>query len=245
MKDKETDPTPAKTLLQIRDEILGGFSADHIDVYSAIVRWLQENGIAEQALKPGVTAPDFLLPDAGGHLVSSQGLRRRGNLVVSFFRGSWCPFCTAELCALQAALPHFRALNASLVAITPDTGDFPHELKRAQGLDLTILSDVDYGVGLSYGVIFAVPAAIKVRFLERGLDLSARHGTSTWMLPLPATFVIDGAGVIRAAHVEPDSTIRAEPAVIMQELQRLNASQAQWYSIQPLLPRWSRSSCAR
>lgn len=226
MKDNETELFSAKTLLQIRDGILEGFSRDHIDSYRTVVRWLQENGIAEQALKPGVTAPDFLLPDADGHLVSSLELRRSGNLVVSFFRGSWCPFCTAELCALRAALPDFRALNASLVAITPDTRDFPRELKQAEGLDFTILSDVDYGVGLSYGVIFAVPAEIKALFLERGLDLSARHGTSTWMLPLPATFVIDREGIIRAAHVEPDFTIRAEPGVILQELQGLGASPA-------------------
>ena len=82
--------------------------------------WLRDTDAC--ALKVGDTAPDFLLPDADGRLHSSEQLRRNGPLVVSFFRGGWCPFCTAELCALQAAKDEFESVGATLAVVTPGRG---------------------------------------------------------------------------------------------------------------------------
>ena len=91
---------------------------------------------------------------------------------------------------------------------------FPRQLKRSLGLDLKVLSDIDYGVGVSYGVLFRVPDETKAHYsgLGLGFDLGARHRAPDWMLPIPATYVIDTEGRIRSAFVEPDFTIREEPA---------------------------------
>jgi peroxiredoxin len=99
------------------------------------VGWLR-NTDASHALKVGDTAPDFLLPDAHCRLHSSEQLRRSGPLVLSFFRGGWSPFCTAELCALQAAKDEFESVGATLAVVTSETRDFPQQLKRSLGLDL-------------------------------------------------------------------------------------------------------------
>jgi peroxiredoxin len=179
------------------------------------VGWLRENDVASRALKAGDTAPDFLLPDVDGRLHSSEQLRREGPLVVSFYRGGWCPFCAAELRVLQAATGAFEALGASLVVLTPETRDFPRLLKRSLGLDLKVLSDVDYGVAVSYGVLFRVPEETKAHYTGMGFDLGARHGSPVWMLPIPATYVVDSAGRIVSAFVEPDFTIRQEPEAII------------------------------
>ena len=151
----------AKSLLQIRNETLAVFSPAQTAAYKHFVLWLKTNGIADHALKENDRAPDFILPDANGRLVSSLELREKGPLVISFFRGDWCPFCKAELCALQAAQPRIHHLKASLLAISPDTGEFPRILKHNLNLDkLQILADVDYGVSLAFGVIFSVPNEI-------------------------------------------------------------------------------------
>ncbi len=87
--------------------------------------------MASHAFKVGDTAPHFLLPDADGRLRSSEQLRRNAPLVLSFFRGGWRPFCTAELCALQAAKDEFESVGATLAVVTPETMDFPRQLKRS------------------------------------------------------------------------------------------------------------------
>ncbi|OSJ33786.1 alkyl hydroperoxide reductase [Bradyrhizobium japonicum] len=210
-----------KTLARIRTELLTMFNAADWDSYNHLLSWLRDADVASHALKVGDEAPDFLLPDADGRLHSSEQLRRNGPLVLSFFRGGWCPFCTAELCALQAAKDEFESVGATLVVVTPETRDFPRQLKRSLGLDLKVLSDVDYGVAISYGVLFKVPDEIKAHYSGRGFDFGARHGSPEWMLPIPATYVIDAQGRIRSAFVEPDFTIREEPAEILASLRQV------------------------
>lgn len=210
-----------KTLAQIRTELLTTFSAADWESYHHLVGWLRDTDVASHALNVGDTAPDFLLPDADGRLHSSEELRRNGPLVLSFFRGGWCPFCTAELCALQAAKDEFESVGATLAVVTPETGDFPRQLKRSLGLDLKVLSDVDYGVAVSYGVLFQVPDEIKAHYSGLGFDFGARHGAPVWMLPIPATYVIDAEGRIRSAFIEPDFTIREEPAQILASLRQI------------------------
>ncbi|WP_407156616.1 peroxiredoxin-like family protein [Bradyrhizobium sp. STM 3557] len=209
-----------KTLDRIRTELLTTFSAADWESYNHLVSWLRDTEVASRALKVGDDAPDFLLPDADGRLHSSEELRRNGPLVLSFFRGGWCPFCSAELCALQAAKDEFESVGATLAVLTPETRDFPRQLKRGLGLDLKVLSDVDYGVAMSYGVLFRVPDETKAHYSKLGYDFGARHGSPIWMLPIPATYVVDAKGRIRSAFVEPDFTVRKEPAQILASLRQ-------------------------
>lgn len=205
----------------MRSELLAAFGPADRNAYNYLVDWIRENDFASRALKEGDLAPDFLLPDANGRLVSSEELRQRGPLVVSFYRGGWCPYCTAELCALQAAKQEFEDLHAGLVVLSPDTRDFPREMKRSFGLELQVLADVDYDVAMSYGVLFSIPEETRAYYSGLGIDLGKRHGSSMWMLPIPATYVIDRDGRVRHAFVEPDFTIRQEPTEILAAVRRL------------------------
>jgi peroxiredoxin len=216
-----------RTLNQVRNELMAGFSDADRESYLFLVDWLRKADIASHALQVGDTAPDFLLPDAHGRLHSSEQLRGEGPLVVSFYRGGWCPFCNAELRALQAAKAEFDRLKANLVVVSPETGDLPRQLKRQLNLDLTMLADVDYGVAMSYGVLFRVPDETKAHYSGQGYDFGQRHGSIEWMLPLPATFVIDQDGVVRGAFIEPDFTIRQEPSDILNKVRQLAGSQAE------------------
>ncbi|NLS07671.1 AhpC/TSA family protein [Rhizobium sp. P32RR-XVIII] len=210
-----------KTLNQVRNELMAGFSDADRESYLFLVDWLRKADIASHALQVGDTAPDFLLPDAHGRLHSSEQLRGEGPLVVSFYRGGWCPFCNAELRALQAVKAEFDSLKANLVVVSPETRDLPRQLKRQLNLDLTMLADVDHGVAISYGVLFRVPEETKAHYAGQGYDFGHRHGSTEWMLPIPATFVIDQDGVVRSAFVEPDFTIRQEPPDILNKVREL------------------------
>jgi peroxiredoxin len=169
-----------KTLAQIRTELLTTFSAANWVSYSHLVGWLRDTD-ASHALKVGDTAPDFLLPDADGHLHSSEQLRRNGPLFLSFFRGGF--FCAAELCALQAAKDEFESFGATLAFVTPETMDFPRQLKRSLGLDLKVLSDIDYGVGASYGVLFRVPDETKAHYFRASVRPGPPHRTGCRPFP--------------------------------------------------------------
>jgi peroxiredoxin len=194
--------------------------------YEALVAELARSGLVERAVKAGDAMPEFALPSAEGTLVSSADLLAHGPLVLSFFRGGWCPYCRLELKALQETLPEIEHQGATLAAITPDTGTAFAATKRANELGFKVLSDLDNGVGLTFGIIFRVPQAIKELYFRLGIDLGARHGNATgeWLLPVPATYIVDRHGMIRHAELDPDFKRRMEPNEIVRALSALSHS---------------------
>jgi peroxiredoxin len=195
--------------------------------YDALVEGLMVGKVAETSLKAGVRLPDFNLPNVEGHFVDSQTLLERGPLVINFFRGGWCPFCTAELRALQQTLPEIAARGASVVAITPDTGAAFAKAKRDNALGYEVLSDLDLGVALQFGLVFRVSDDLRDIYRRADLDLGARHGSAhdTWLLPIPATYIVDRRGVVRHAAVDSDFRHRMEPDEIVRVLDALRAEE--------------------
>lgn len=191
--------------------------------YEAMVGELARRGFIDQVLAVGDRFPDMALPTAEGELTRLADWWRRGPLVITFFRGEWCPYCRLVLAALEGALPEIEARGANLVAVTPETGGRALAVKRAHGNRYEVLSDVDCGLGLACGVVFSVPAIYRSLLLKFGNDLAERHGNNAWFLPLPATFVLDRAGVIRWRFADVDFTRRAEPADILAALGALAA----------------------
>jgi peroxiredoxin len=190
-------------------------------LYDAFVQSLATSGIVEASLKARDRAPDFMLPDSDGTLVASRELLEQGPLVVSFFRGDWCPYCNLELEALQEVLPEIEAAGANLVALTPDTGAAFQSPKKRHGLGYRVLSDADNGVALEFGVVFRVSDAVRAAYVANGIDLGARHGNVNWFLPIPATYIIDRDGTIRHAEIDPDFRHRMEPADIAALLRQI------------------------
>jgi peroxiredoxin len=190
------------------------------DAYTLFVRELRVADVARFCLKRGDRIPPFTLPNVEGRLVSARELLAHGPLVLSFFRGGWCPYCTMELRALQEAWPEIQRRGANLAAVTPDTGTSLRSDKRANDLDYQVLSDVDNGLALLFGLVFRVPAYIRALWLKHNIDLGARHGNSsgTWLLPLPATYIIDRQGIILHADVDPDFRRRLDPTDILRLL---------------------------
>jgi peroxiredoxin len=178
------------------------------------------SGAANRALKAGDKAPAFALHDSEGQVVASTDLLARGALVVSFYRGVWCPYCNMELQALQAALPAFDELGASLVAISPQTPANSRKSVRQNALGFAILSDPNNDVAASFGLRFQLPGYLVDLYKSLKNDLPAFNGDTSWTLPMPARFVIGQDGTILYAEVNPDYTRRPEPEDMLPALRR-------------------------
>ena len=193
-----------------------------IDVMRRATAALKASGQAERAKKVGDKAPVFTLNDPEGNAVSSKDLLAKGPLVVSFYRGVWCPYCNMELQALQAALPEFEKLGASLVAISPQTTPNSRRSTRENKLTFPILSDVKGEVGEAFGLKFALPDYLVDLYKSLKNDLPSFNDDPAWTLPMPGRYVIGQDGIIAYSEVNPDYTLRPEPEELLPALKKVS-----------------------
>jgi peroxiredoxin len=191
-----------------------------IETMHRATRDLIASGAASRAKKVGDKAPAFALKDADGNLVSSTELLKKGPLVVSFYRGVWCPYCNMELQALQAAKPEFDKRGASLVAISPQTAPNSRKSVRQNQLSFPILSDVKGEVAASFGLRFGLPDYLVELYKRLKNDLPSLNDDPSWTLPMPARYVIGQDGTILYSEVNPDYTRRPEPEDMIPALQQ-------------------------
>ena len=184
------------------------------------------SGQAQRARKAGDLAPDFVLNDADGKPVASRDLLAKGPLVVSFYRGVWCPYCNLELQALQAVLPEVSARGARLVAISPQIAANSRKSQRDNKLAFPILSDVKSEVANAFGIRFALPDYLAETYQAFGNNLAVANDDPAWVLPMPARYVIGTDGIIAYAEVNPDYTRRPDPSELLPVLDRLRADKA-------------------
>lgn len=176
---------------------------------------LVASGQAERAIRVGDRAPSFTLQDQNGNDVSSEELLRQGPLVVTFYRGVWCPYCNLELQALNEALPEIEARGAKLVAISPQLPVNSRKAVRVNSLNFPVLADTHNDVAATYGLRFAMPDYLVDLYKALGSDLPAFNGDPSWTLPIPARYVIGTDGIVRYAEVNPDYTHRPDPSALL------------------------------
>jgi peroxiredoxin len=165
---------------------------------------LKEHGAGETAPKPGEPMPLFVLPDENGRLVRLRDLIQQGPVVATFNRGHWCPYCRISINTLAKAQRQIEALGARMVAIVPEKGPFTTEMKVDSSVDFPILSDMDNGYALSLNLAIWIDGEMKDVMTKVGRDLPRYQGNESWMLPIPATFVVGQDGIIKARFIDPD-----------------------------------------
>ncbi|MFD8806432.1 peroxiredoxin-like family protein [Streptomyces sp. NPDC059597] len=183
---------------------------------------LADSGRADSALSVGAQAPRFSLPTATGQTLALDALLTDGPVVLTFYRGAWCPYCNIALRSLQQHHEAVTARGARLVAVSPQIPDESLTLTEKHGLDFEVLSDIGSDTAKQYGLAFDLPDDLAAVYDKLGFDLQRVNDGHPRTLPLPATFVIDRDGAIRWAFVNTDYTTRAEPADILAALDALS-----------------------
>lgn len=173
-------------------------------------------------LKIGDKAPDFSLPDMTGKPVSLFESLKKGPVVLVFYRGEWCSFCNLQLRSLEKAYPEIQKLGATLIAISPQTGDKSAAQSGDNNLSFPLLTDETGAAMKAYHLLFDVPEAMQKLYREKlGVDLESYNGKGRWQLPVTSTYIIDRKAIIRDGLVDFDYTKRMEPADIIKALKKL------------------------
>jgi len=183
---------------------------------------LADSGQADRALTIGAQAPRFSLPSATGQTLALDDLLADGPVVLTFYRGAWCPYCNIALRSLQQHHDAITAHGARLVAVSPQIPDESLTLSEKHDLAFDVLSDIGSDTAKQYGLAFDLPDDLAAVYDKLGFDLQRVNSGHARTLPLPATYVIDRDGVIRWAFADTDYTTRAEPADVIAALDALN-----------------------
>lgn len=191
------------------------------DLYERFVARLAALEAGHSAPRAGAIFPDLRLPDHNGQYRSLTEIRAAGPVVLSFLRGTWCPFCQSELGDWVDHLAALRAAGGQLVVVVGEISGGADRIHAALGGQAIVLCDVDHGAALDLGLAHHAGAELLQRYLSAGLNLTDVYGTDSGILPIPATFLLDEAGVVQAAFVDPDFRIRAGAETMVSALRRL------------------------
>jgi peroxiredoxin len=209
-----------------RAEFTAKATPERVAAYQRGVDELAADGIAERAVQVGETAPDFTLHNARGGAVRLSALLAQGPVVLSFYRGGWCPYCNLQLRAYQRVLPEIRALGAQLVAVSPEAPDHTLSTQQKNELDFEVLSDTDGTVGRAWRLVYGLSDELRGLYAANQMDLARINADGRWELPLPATYVIGSDGVVRLAFVDVEYRRRLEPDQILGALRALQPREA-------------------
>jgi peroxiredoxin len=185
------------------------------------------SGQAERSRRAGDTAPQFSLKDANGNTVNSSDLLAMGPLVVTFYRGVWCPYCNMDLQALEEVRSEIEARGAKMVAISMQIATNSRKAIDKNKLGFPILIDPRGELADDFGIRFALPDYLVDVY--KGVfrtDLAVINDDPAWTLPMPARYVIGQDGVIAYAEVNPDYTRRPEPSELLPTLDLLRTTKA-------------------
>ena len=221
MTDNTQKSTLAEQTEKASNEFIAALPEDTQKIVGSSFDKLHKSDVAKDAINIGDKAPEFSLPNVrGGDLRLSEALRQ-GPVVLSFYRGGWCPLCNLEFRALQERLPEMKTLGATLIGVSPETPDNSLSTIEKHQLQFNVLSDVGNVLSRQYGLLMTVYEEMRPLYLEWGIDLPASNGDDSYELPVPATYVIGTDGIVRAAHVDKDYTKRMEPADIVAALRAI------------------------
>ncbi|MBW4511483.1 MAG: AhpC/TSA family protein [Scytonematopsis contorta HA4267-MV1] len=207
-----------------RVEFLNKIPAERATIMQRATDALAKEFIERKSLDAGDIAADFTLTNAIGKAVNLIDKLAKGAVILTFYRGGWCPYCNLELRAYQQLLSQIQFLGASLIAVSPQTPDASLSTAEKNNLEFDVLSDIGSKVAQAYGIAFTLPDELKQLYTESGHALPDINRTNDWILPVPATFVINQNQQIILAHIDVDYRNRLEPQEAISILQKQQIS---------------------
>ncbi len=202
-----------------RDHSSNAIPADKLAIMHRNTAELKALQPSANALATGQTLPNFTLSNSNGESVSLENYQS-DYLVVSFYRGGWCPYCNLELKALQGILPELSELNAELIAITPETPDNSSKTSEKNESTFTILSDINNVYAKELGLAFQLSEELVNVYSEFGIDLVKHNNNNDSELPMPATYIVNKNRDVVYSFVPEDYTERLDPNKILEVLKQ-------------------------
>ncbi len=212
---------------KMQEAMLPQIPEDVLKLLFSKIEELVNSGIAERTLNEGDEIPQINLPNAVGKTINVNSMLKDGPVVISFYRGAWCPYCNLELNALQKALPEIKSLDAQLIAISPNTPDNSISSIEKHGLEFEVLTDAGNKIAKEFRLVFNLAEELRPIYQQFNFDVPKYNGDESWELPIPATYIVNTDGKIVHAFVNADYTKRMEPTEIISKLKELTAQKQQ------------------
>ena len=209
--------------LKAKYEEIKKYAPNEVAIFDADTESFISSGDAPQGLQVGDQLASFELPNQLGQTISLDELQGDSNIVISFYRGGWCPYCNIELCVLQQALPEFKSHGARLIAISPQLPDESMSTAEKNELSFPVLSDAGNKVAREFGLVFTLSEQLRPLYESFNIDLPATNGDKSFELPIPATFIIDSDGVVKGAFVNADYKQRMDLSDIINVLKEIKS----------------------
>jgi len=211
----------AQNIQNFQDEFIPTIPKETLDVLMSELQVLIDTGMAEKAVQQDSHFPTFALPNAKNETRSLDDFLSQGPLVISFYRGAWCPYCNLEINALQKHLSDINAAGAQLIAISPQVPDKSVDQISSSQLTFEVLSDIENKLAKKCGLVFTLPESLRPIYAAWQIDIPEHNGNDSFELPIPATYILDANGDVCYAHVNMDYTKRLEPDTIIEQLKML------------------------
>lgn len=201
---------PLYIRLEALTKIISIHDPQFADAYEDLIRQLRTADAGVTAPQVGAAMPSFLLSDHNGHLVRLESMLGKGPVVISFNRGHWCEYCDLELRAFAAAHAVFARQGACVASIMPERLEYIRKVSERTNHAFLTLSDMDNSYAMEIGLVIWLGERVQKLLSRSGLSLEKYQGNDSWFVPIPATFVLDGKGVIVARYVDPDFRTRMD-----------------------------------
>ncbi|MEC9491479.1 peroxiredoxin-like family protein [Flexistipes sp.] len=208
-------------LEELKKQSAGKIPEDAREVMQRATEDLIKSGIEENIPKAGSKAYDFTLQNYDGSAVTLSEEASKGPVVLSFYRGGWCPVCNLELNYLQSRLSDFQSHGANLIAVSPELPEYANETVERHSIEFPVLYDSDNNVAAKYGLVFKMPEDLVEIYEKFGLDVAKHNGNEKYEIPIPATFVVDRDLTLKYVFGKADYNQRAEPDDIIEVLKGL------------------------
>jgi peroxiredoxin len=219
-----TDIRPLRDIFADRKQLIAKYvPAETQAIHARAVLALRQQRIAISILAVGARVPAFQLPDNDGQTVTSSDLLAKGRLVLCFVRGRWCPFCVAQMEAMNLVLPEIEQAGATLIAISPQTVQQSFFMRDQHKLRFPLLSDSFNSVAMQFGLTYRVPEDQKAVYQRAFVNLSFVNGGDSWELPIPATYIIERDGTVLYGSANEDYMERPEPQDIVRFLSGISS----------------------
>jgi peroxiredoxin len=176
----------------------------------------------EHPLKVGEIFPNFTLPNEKGEPVTLAERLATGPVVITFYRGTWCPYCIKALDTIEESVPEINRLGATVWAVSPQQPEHAADLREKTGVTYELLVDADNKLAHRLALSFTIdPETQETYRTKYGLDVGGYNGSNLWQLPVPATYVVDTDGKVRYAWSDKDYTKRAPVSEVLAALKTI------------------------